>query len=527
MYLVFIISFLSLKLTEKLYYKEPTFPLHYPNFTLGGLFEMTNSSGQVNVVGIDRAIAMMCTLKEFNEGNTGSAFKVEGVFNGLIYDAGATLTQSEYSAMKLLKYNLRNETGNKYKKMDINSIQIGAIITGIDTDIFFATQPVFTGFPLAFIGVQFLSTGIGSNTTLDPHPFFKARIVPQSFVISASATSSIAEGIVKMLQYFNWSLVTVVYGSDAFGMEGQAFLQPLLQENSILTICNFITKTSDESIEPINFLSKCLSENDSRVVIIWSGASTKILVQLAQSIQSKTSCKLVFITPGVELSSAEFIPPNDLKPISTSFVFKNINLVPFTDSFRKCIEEINPSNQTYFNSEIFQEYWQKKFNCPVGNEECLKTSVLATTIEINQSIDATLLILKTINLMQNNCSYLNNLLDEFELNIEKKNYCQIETFTAADIYQIVNLVLYLGLPDFLTLGTSLDNGPGSLKSLQILQINQDGQIFAVGNYSSYTDTLKINNDSLYWTDGIVPESGKETSVIVCVIICVNMCYNML
>ena len=504
-------------LAKNLIYKEPTFNLKNPNFTLGGLFELTNALGQASVTGIDRAIAMMCTLKEYNEGK-GQGFQVSGVFNGLIYDGGGTLKQSEYAAMRLLEYNLQNQTKveNSSETETVSftgtDIQVGAIIAGIDTDIFFATQPVYAGFPLTFLGVQFLNSGVGTNTSTEPIPKFKARIVPQSYVISASATSSVAQAIVEMLKYFGWSLVTVIYGRDTFGMEGQYFLQPLLGKNSILTICDYITRSSDEeeSNEQIDNLTTCLNENESRVLIIWNGASTKVLTKLAQTIQSKTKYKLVFIAPGVELSTASYVDPNTLEPISTSFLFKNVNLVPFSDSFRACLEEINPETQPYFKTAIFQQYWQEKFSCPEDDDQCIKTSVLSTTIEINQAADSTMLILKSISLMQNNCSLLNLVLNSFNLSTDKKDFCQQETFTAADIYQIVNLVLYLGLPDFLTLGTTLEDNPASTKSLQILQINQTGHLIAVGNYSSTTNTLKIDNSSLYWTDGQVPESGNTS-----------------
>ena len=497
-------------LTMRLIYENPVYSLKNPNFTLGGLFELTNATGQVSVMGMDRAIAMMCTLKEFNEG-TSKAFQVSGVFNGLIYDAGGTLEKSEYAAMRLLEYNLKRELGNNLGVVDFTGeeIQVGAIITGIDTAIFFATQPVFSGFPLTFLGVQFLTSGIETNTTMEPRPNFKARIVPQSFVISAAASSAMALAIVQVLKYFNWSLVTVLYGRETFGTEGQGFLQPLLEENSILNICSLVTRASDASNEPIDELAACLNENDSRVVILWTGADTEGLIKLAQSIQARTKYKLVFITPEADLSTASYVSTSSLEPISTSFLFKNVNLVPFTDSFRACLEFTNLETQQYFKADLFNEYWRQKFNCSSDDDQCMKTSILSSTIEINQAADSTMLILKSISLMQNNCTFLNSILDSYDLNTLNKNFCQLETFTAADIYQILNLILYLGLPEFLALGTPLEGDAGLSRSLQILQINQTGSFISVGNYSSSTDTLKIDNNSLYWTDGDVPESGKH------------------
>lgn len=170
-----------------LIYDEPVYNLQTPNFTLGGLFQLTTVDSKINTEGIDRAISMMCTLKVFNSG--AGSFPLTGIFNGLVYDSSGTVKQSEYSAMKLLAYNFRDSNSGHYVSTgnDLERIQVGAIIADLDTNVFFATQPVFSGFPFTFLGVQFLGNGIGTNNTLQPHPVFKARVVPQSFVISAAA----------------------------------------------------------------------------------------------------------------------------------------------------------------------------------------------------------------------------------------------------------------------------------------------------------------------------------------------------
>lgn len=488
----------------ELIYNEPTYPLHNPNFTLGGLFgitsNQTSSSASVDKDGIDRSIAMMCALKQFNEAR--GPFNVTGTFNGLIYDSGDTLKESEYAAMRLLEYDLKES--DTAEAPEEERIQIGAVIADLKSTIYFATQPVYSGFPFTFLGVQYLSSGIGSNTTLQPRPVFHARIVPQSFVFSAAASSYMAQAIVNMLLYFNWSLVTVMYSSDIFGMEGQAFLQPIIQENYILTVCSVISKRIEAVNESeLQAVADCLNQNDSRVVILWSGIDSSIIVKICKLLQSKTKYKLIFITPGSEPES--YINSASLEGLSSSFLFKNINLVPFTDSFKECIEGINPATQEYFDPELFANYWQEKYNCRLDDPECFKQFALVSTIDINQVIDSTMLILKSIYLMQNNCSSLNGLLNFYNLNFKNRNYCTIDEFTATDIYQIVNLVLYLGLPEFLTLGT---NSSESLHSLQIIQLNQTGKIVSVGNYIK--NELTIEQSKLYWQNGQVPLSGNTT-----------------
>lgn len=316
-----------------------------------------------------------------------------------------------------------------------------------------------------------------------------------------------ASAIVSMLQYFNWTLVTVVYSRDTFGMEGQAFFQPLLQENSILTVCSIITKTSEEEAQ-IQSLADCLNENDSRVVVLWGGASSKVLAQFCRVLQSKTKYKLVFISPGSD--TTEYVASSTLEPISTSFLFKNLNVVPFSNAFEDCLASTQPANQSYFSSQTFQKYWQEKFKCPEGDDQCLKQSALQATIEMSQVSDSTTLILKAISLMQKNCTLLNNILSLYDLNPERKDYCERDEFSASDIYGIVNLVLYLGLPAFLTLGNGNSSSTVSTKSLQVLQVNGTGQLVPVGNYST-DGVLKINNASLFWTTDSVPESSVSIS----------------
>lgn len=488
---------------SELIYVEPVYSLQNPNFTLGGLFGITVGPN-ISTDGVDRSLAMMCTLKEFNERR--GPFNVSGIFNGLIYDAGVTVRQSEYAAMRLLEYNLKDRKASDNLESQ-DDIKVGAIIADLDTTVFFATQPVFSGFPFTFLGVQFLNSGIGGNNTLQPRPVFKSRIVPQSFVISAASSSSMAEAITKMLIYFNWTLVTVVYSSDTFGMEGQAFLQPTLQQNSILTTCSIITRTSSASADDsqLQSLADCLNRSDVRVVILWSGADSRILIQISNLLQSKTNSKLIFITPGSDTST--YVSSSSLQGLASSFLFKNVNLVPFSDSLRGCFDKIKPETQEYFESGLFQKYWEQKYKCPPDDNECLKQSLLASTIDINEVADSTMLILKCIYLMQNNCTSVNFLLNSYDLNLKKKDYCAKDEFTASDIYQMLNLVLYLGLPEFLTYGT---NYSGSLHSLQIIQINQTGQIVVVGNYTE--NDLKIDDSILYWNNDNVPESGKHTEM---------------
>jgi hypothetical protein len=239
---------------DELVYSEPNFPLKNPNFTLGGMFSISSSKqgdSTINKDGLEGSLAMMCTLKNFNSGK--GPFPVSGVFNGLIYDSGEGLKEAEFAAMNLLQYNLHTSIDVDQSDLNVhnNTIQVGAIIAKLNTNIFFATQPIFSGFPFTFLGVQYINSGIfganfaSSTSTNAIRPQFKARLMPQSYVISAASSSAMAEAIVQMLIYFNWSLCTVIYSRDAFGMEGQAFLQPALQANNILTTCSIITSSTN------------------------------------------------------------------------------------------------------------------------------------------------------------------------------------------------------------------------------------------------------------------------------------------
>ena len=413
---IILILLFNLKfILSELIYDQPVFSLQSPNFTLGGLFSLTYLNRSINTAGVDHALAMMCTLKEFNNGS--GPFKVDGIFNGLIYDAGSTIKQSEYAAMKLLEYSL-NTTTEYFKNGPNEKTQIGAIIADLDTEIFFATQPIFSGLPYTFLGVQFLSSGIGTNNSLQSHPIFKARIVPQSVVISASASGTMAEAIVEMLMYFGWTLVTVLYSSDTFGMEGQSFLQPLLQENSILTICTLITKSdSDENDPQLQVMADCLDQNDSSVVIIWSGAKTEIIAGtgICNVLQSKTGKKLIFISPGLDINST--IQKSALIPISSSFIFKGVNSVSLSDSLNSCFNSIQPETQEYFESEFFKSYLQQKFKCSPDDEQCIKETAATTLVNISEVENSIMLILKSINLLQNHCDLLNNLLNLYKLNV--------------------------------------------------------------------------------------------------------------
>jgi len=501
-YLLLIVKFYTVK--SELTYSEPTFPLQNPNFTLGGLFSITGLKSSVNKDGLEGALAMMCTLKEFNTGK--GSFALNGIFNGLIYDAGESLPQAESAAMKLLQYNLHST--NDQVKTENAAIQVGAIIAKLNTNIFFATQPIFAGFPFTFMGVQYINNGIfGSNFTSNSSNTvseFRTRIVPQSFVISAASSSIMAASIVEMLVYFNWTLCTVIYSRDAFGMEGQAFLQPALQAKNILTTCSIITSTSDSNSSEFQSLAECLNQNDSRIVIFWSGADTRIIVSTCNYIQSLTKYKLIFISPGSETDQE--INSNALVPLSSSFLFKNVNYVPISTDNIECISTARPENQEFFDLIQFQEYWNEKFTCESSSNDedvlqCQRQAFISTSIEMSQVIYSTQIILKSISLMQHNCTLLTNLMGTYDLS--HQDYCLKSEFTAADIYLITNLVLILGVPNFLASGTEAE-GLAS-QSLQILQINQTGQVEPVGTYSAAQNITIFPN--IQWPNDQVPISG--------------------
>lgn len=100
---------------------------------------------------------------------------------------------------------------------------------------------------------------------------------------------------------------------------------------------------------------------------------------------------------------------------------------------------------------------------------------------------------------------MNELMQKYQIDGRRDDYCQLSTFTSSDIHLILKLVLYLGYGQFLMLGN--DNNQAQMnRSMALFQVQNGGDLVIVGDY--YTN-LSINASALQWSTGTVPISGKN------------------
>lgn len=123
---------------------------------------------------------------------------------------------------------------------------------------------------------------------------------------------------------------------------------------------------------------------------------------------------------------------------------------------------------------------------------------------MTSSFDGTSLIVKSVSLIQYNCTLLNELMRQYNINGRREDYCRLETFTSSDINAILTLSLYLGYGEFLNLGIE---DPNSVPmGIALYQVQAERKVAVVGGF---TGQLDVDLDALYWTGGKVPVSGKK------------------
>ncbi len=351
-----------------LIFQEPEYPLQSPNFTIGGLFP-TGFNGTTDTTGIEQLLASICTLECFNRGQ--GEFPFSGNLNLIAYDSTRVVFKSQAAAMKLLGYNLKPaNSSNDY----VSDTEIGAILGSLTVFQYMAMVPIFRDFFFPVVGIDFLGYGI----PLAQYPGFeelKPRNVPAPFVISTAASFAMATGVVQLLQSLNWTLSTVLYGPDIFGMEGQAILPTLYPTYGLTQACSTILIA--EKIESVlEETAACLKERKLRVIVYWSG---EIGVNITNYLQEQLGGSLIYIFTGkyaLQVPNSRGVGEDliALSPFPSSFVFDYPVIVFPEQCLRNCINyELNNK----LPSDLVNQYWENKFNCSLGALNC-PTSLSST-----------------------------------------------------------------------------------------------------------------------------------------------------
>lgn len=365
MMLLFIYLISLLVHAERLRYVNPEFSIAWTNLTIGGLFPTTFSNGSVDVNGIDELLASICTLDCFNTGH--GPFLFSGQLNLINYDPTERLNASEAAVFQLLKYNLVPEGGvNTAAPISPDpSVRIGAIVASLNINQYLAAYPVYHDFLFPVAGVDYLGFGI----PYDEYPTslffkFKPRNVPAPFVISTAASYAMASAVVQLLTYMNWTLSTVLYGPDVFGMEGQAYLPVMLQQYNLLTACDAIL-TQDDLSTIVDGVASCLKARSSRVVIYWSGLAGQ---NITLSLQQQLGNSLIFILPGKWALTGELSPTNTHQIFSnfpSSFILDFLDFPLPTGCFQECLKD---KAYRQLPPSLLNQYWQHKFNCQYSDD---------------------------------------------------------------------------------------------------------------------------------------------------------------
>ena len=372
----------------ELVYEAPEYPVAWPNLTIGGLFPLTSTnSSSVNAKGIEQLLASICTLDCFNHGKGG--FPFAGRLNMISFDGTKLIYKSQAAAMKLLSYNLvkvgvgvdglndgrvdgtndgkddrkvnsNNSTNGPTTKDSSNdpSNKIAAIVASLSTLQYLAMEPIFKDFFFPVVGIEFLGYGIPlSQFTQFGAVQFKPRNVPAPFVVSTSATFALATAVVQLLSQLGWTLSTVLYGPDVFGMEGQAFLPSLFPAYNLTQACSTIL-VADRVQSELERVAECVKERQSRVIVYWSG---DVGSGVTQQLQQQLDGSLIFIFPG------KYALNNDFAPFPSSFIFDYPSVALPQQCFLECVSDGIPEK---LPPNLVDSYWQSKFNCTYGAPGC-------------------------------------------------------------------------------------------------------------------------------------------------------------
>lgn len=362
----------------ELIYEPPEYPVQSPNMTIGGLFPLTKGpNGRVpDINGVEVQLSAICALDCFNKGK--GKFSFDGVLNMISHDTTERIYTSQSAAMKLLQHNLYSSDRNSSDSNSFNTsdTKVAAIIASLSTLQYLALYPIFADYQFPVIGTEFLGFGI-PYAQFPIQPIFHPRNVPWPYVNSASATFALATAVVQLLSAMNWTLSTVLYGSDVFGMEGQTFLPNLYPLYNLTQACSTIIVEGEKGSD-VDQIASCLKERQSRVVIYWSG---QLGTDISLSLQEELDDSLIFIFPGnyalaeqATYYSLNRISPRFLDSFVSSFIFDYSQISPPQQCLADCLNE---GIAEKLPEALLEQYWKAKFNCTRGTLDCPKVLSLS------------------------------------------------------------------------------------------------------------------------------------------------------
>lgn len=306
---------------------------------VGGLFGVTNgTNGIYDRAGVQMAEAFKSAILEINNSTT---ILPSTTVLYQIMDTGRDPKDALNAAYLLIQQNVTSFVGLR----DISEV--------------ISIQPLLSNSNITMLSGAAMSTYL--SNTLNYPTFY--RTIPDDLYV--------AQSITKLMQLFNWTLVSAIYTDDDIGSSGNSAFQTATTESGIVVTCSATIVSGSTS--GLQTFSSCISSSDANAVVLWMGLEDARNVIASLSTQPFIS-NLYFIAPP-EWGTYNSFQSFSLGRFNTTILQGGITAIPRSgnipvsgsippngsfEAFKSYWSQLNPSNNAY---SAFLQLWQDTFRC--------------------------------------------------------------------------------------------------------------------------------------------------------------------
>ena len=241
---------------------------------------------------------------------------------------------------------LCNQNGNKTAT---SSPPVVAIVGGASSRISISVSPLFSVDNIPQISYSSTSPSLSEKSKY------------RSFLRTIPSDVHQAKAIASILEYFNWTYVSIVVSDDEYGRNGLIALRDLLKTKDICVAVEEMFATTSDSAEIVRKLQKY---DRASVVVLWCERPEAVAF-----LQTASEGKLSNVTwIGTESWGDS---PKVIENVDFDQIAGMIGVLPFLGrlpKFEEHLKKLTPKTVDTHVNPWLREYWsQDKFNACVAN----------------------------------------------------------------------------------------------------------------------------------------------------------------
>lgn len=403
---------------------QPTFSAAPVSFNYGGIFSISDLSGNPLPSGYQDVLSMQCAIGDLN------AITKKNGQNTTFY------------------YNIYNDQTNPAAAVRAATLLFTAgvpvIIGPTESDAATSVASLYASFNETIISGSASAVGLSDSSVFG------------SFFRTIPSDQNAAIAIADMMLYFNWTLVTPIYSRDTYGLSGQQEFTSAAIARNILLTCGRVLPPGQ--LTGLQSTIDCLTRSQSTVVLLWMQARDAAAV-ISAFYNSTVLPDITFVGPDSWGDSYDLNAYADAN-FPASYLEGTLGVVPRKgdqSQYVQCIANLTAQDNTIPG---FLDYWETSLRCLPTNdtkiEVCTENvldrppfpdiscrcreednlSLVNSTHKVNYIYDAIFAAYNALDQINNNCTGVSEATGE--------DFCGRDEFTTSDLQKVVGIAEFEG-----------------------------------------------------------------------------------